>query len=274
MPRIIQVRYVSRVAKPIIALFFIALFIFPIYVMVVSSIKPTADVFDLALIPERISFSGYEEVLELRFLRFFFNSTYMAGTVTIAALVFHAMAAYPLARIDFPGKRFVFTWMLSTLMIPFPVIVIPLFLIVREIGWVNTYSGLIIPLIPHAYGIFLFRQHFATIPGDLEDQGKIDGCTNFQIFYLIFAPLSKPITVTLAVAFFITNWNRYFWPLVITLEEDLWVLQIAVASFISTQGTSWNAVLASGVVTVLPTMALFFALQKQLVASIKTDGLK
>ncbi len=242
--------------------------------MVVSSIKPTADVFDLALIPERFSFSGYQEVLELRFLRFFVNSSYMAGTVTLVSLAFHAMAAFPLARFDFPGKRFVFTWMLSTLMIPFPVIVIPLFLLVKEIGWINTYAGLIIPVIPHAYGIFLYRQYFATIPQDLEDQGTIDGCSSFGIFYRIFVPLSKPITVTLAVAFFITNWNRYFWPLVITLDEDMWVLQVAVASFISTQGTSWNAVLASGVVTVLPTMALFFALQKQLVASIKTDGLK
>jgi multiple sugar transport system permease protein len=274
MPRIIQARYASNTAKTIIALFFIALFVFPVYVMLVSSIKPTADVFDLALLPERISLSGYAEVLELRFPRFFFNSTYMAGTVTIVALVLHAMAAYPLARIDFPGKKIVFTWMLSTLMIPFPVIVIPLFLLVKEIGWVNTYAGLIIPVIPHAYGIFLYRQYFATIPQDLEDQARIDGCTNFGIFYRIFAPLSKPITITLAVAFFITNWNRYFWPLVITLEEDLWVLQVAVASFISTQGTSWNAVLASGVVTVLPTMALFFTLQKQLVASIKTSGLK
>lgn len=267
-------RYVSGIVKAMLALSFVVLFVFPVYVILVSSVKPTADVFDLALIPEQISLSGYEEVLELQFPRFFFNSTYMAGTVTVVALLLHAMAAYPLARVRFPGRKIVFTWMLSTLMIPFPVIVIPLFLLVKELGWVNTYMGLIIPLIPHAYGIFLFRQYFATIPGELEDQGRIDGCSNFGIFSRIFVPLSKPIAVTLAVAFFITNWNRYFWPLVVTFDQELWVLQVAVASFITGQGTSWNAVLASGVVTILPTMVLFFALQKHLVESIKTSGLK
>ncbi|HGY11732.1 MAG TPA: carbohydrate ABC transporter permease, partial [Desulfobacterales bacterium] len=202
------------------------------------------------------------------------NSLFISSTVTIVALFFHSMAAYPLARLKFRGKKYVSLWILSTLLIPFPVITIPLFILVRSFNWLDTYQGVIVPAIPHAYGIFLFRQFFMSIPGELEEAATIDGCSTFIIYSRIFIPLSKPIAITLAVGFFIANWNNYLWPLIVNKDKQLWVLQVAIANFVSRGDTRWDAVLSSGVITVLPTILLFFLLQKYLVAGIKMTGIK
>lgn len=159
-------------------------------------------------------------------------------------------------------------------MIPFSVIMIPLFVMMKQFGWLNTYAGIIIPAIPHAYGIFLFRQFFLTLPTELEEAAKMDGCSLFGIFVRIMLPLSKPICVTLAVAFFVANWNNYLWPLIVSQKQNMRVLQIALANFIGRSDTPWNAVMASGVLTVLPVIIIFFFLQNQLVEGIKMSGLK
>ena len=246
----------------------------PIYMMVVSSLKPNTDVFDLRLIPKVISFEGYKLTWEQDLLKYFLNSLFISITVTIIALFFHSMAGYALARLDFKGKKFVFLWIISTLMIPVSVIMIPLFILVKDLGWLNTFRGVIIPAIPHAYGIFLFRQFYLTIPKELEEAAIIDGCSPFKVYTTIFLPLSKPITITLAVAFFIANWNNYLWPLIVNQQQDKWVLQVAIANFIGRNDTKWDAIMASGVITVIPTIIIFFFLQKYLVEGIKMSGLK
>jgi multiple sugar transport system permease protein len=246
----------------------------PIYLMVVSSLKPSADVFDLKLIPKVFSVEGYVLAFKENFLRYFLNSLFIASVVTIFGLIFHAMSGYSLARLNFVGKKIVFIWILSTMMIPFSVIMIPLFILIKEFGWLNTFKGNIIPAIPHAYGIFLFRQFFLTIPKDLEEAATIDGCHPFAIFTKIFIPLSKPITITLAVAFFIANWNNYLWPLIVNQSQNMWVLQVALANFVGRVGTPWDAMMAAGVMTILPTVIMFFVLQKYLVEGIKMSGIK
>lgn len=246
----------------------------PIYMMVISSFKPNTDIFDLRLIPKTISFEGYKITWKQNFYKYFLNSLFISTTVTVVALIFHSMAGYALARLEFAGKKFVFLWIISTLMIPFSVIMIPLFILVKDLNWLNTFRGVIIPAIPHAYGIFLFRQFYMTIPKDLEEAATIDGCSQFKIFTSIFLPLSKPISVTLAVAFFIANWNNYLWPLIVNQKQSMWVLQVAIANFIGRNDTKWDAIMASGVITVLPTIIMFFGLQKYLVEGIKMSGLK
>jgi multiple sugar transport system permease protein len=246
----------------------------PVYIMAINSFKPVADVFDGRLIPLKTSVDGYLQVAEHNFHIYFFNSLFVSVTVTVTALLFHSMAGYALARLDFPGRRMVFLWILSTLMIPFSVIMIPLFILVKQMGMLNSYAGMIIPAIPHAYGIFLFRQFFLTIPKDLEEAADIDGCTPFGIYLRVFLPLSKSISVTLAVAFFIANWNSYLWPLVVNQDQRKWVLQVAIADFIGRNDSPWNAIMAAGVIAVLPTIALFFILQKYLVEGVKMSGLK
>jgi multiple sugar transport system permease protein len=248
--------------------------LFPMYAMVVSSLKPNTEVFDLRLLPKTPSLSGYEYVAKESFSRYFLNSLIIASTVTVVALAFHSMSGYALARLDFAGKRLVFLWILSTLMVPFAVIMIPLFILVKSLDLLNSYAGVILPAIPHAFGIFLFRQFFMTMPKDLGDAARIDGCSMFQTFSRIFLPLSKPVAMMLAVSFFIANWNNYLWPLVVNQKKALWVIQVAVASFVGRNDTPWNAILAAGVLTVLPTVAMFFVLQKSLVEGIKMSGIK
>ena len=192
----------------------------------------------------------------------------------MAALAFHAMSGYVLARIPFSGRNGVFLGILSTMMIPFSVIMIPLFIMMKQFDWLNSYQGLILPAIPHAYGIFLFRQFFVTLPKDLDEAATIDGCTKFGIFTKIMLPLSKSICITLAVAFFIANWNNYLWPLIVTQKNNMWVLQIALANFIGRSDTPWNAIMASGVITVIPIILIFLFLQRYLVEGIKMSGLK
>jgi multiple sugar transport system permease protein len=250
------------------------LFLIPIYMLFVSSFKPAADVFDLRFIPKTISLAGYNLVLKQNFLKYFLNSLFISTTVTIVALVFHSMAGYALARLNFAGRNIVFTWILSTLMVPFAVILVPLFILVKQFGWLNSFQGVIIPAIPHAYGIFLFRQFFLTMPKELEEAATLDGCSPFGIFIRIYLPLSKPIIITLAVAFFVANWNNYLWPLIVNQNQDKWVLQVALAKYIGRTGTPWDAIMAGGVITVIPMMILFFILQRYIVEGIKMSGIK
>jgi multiple sugar transport system permease protein len=264
---------ISYYAKIIGAIILGVLLLIPVYMLIISSFKLSADVFDLSLIPKAVTTDGYKIVAQQNFARYFLNSLFISSTVTIVALLFHAMAGYALARLNFVGKGAIFIWILSTLMIPFSVIMIPLFILIKQFDWLNTFRGIIIPAIPHAYGIFLFRQFFITIPKDLEEAATIDGCSYFGIFARIFLPLSKSISITLAVAFFIANWNNYLWPLIVSQKQNMWVLQVAIANFVGRVGTQWNAVMAAGVITIIPTMIIFFILQKYLVEGIKMSGI-
>jgi multiple sugar transport system permease protein len=274
MKRIRIIRAAGGVFKYFLAGLIALLILFPVYVMTANSLKPNNQVFDLRLVPKTLSLEGYRYVIKEDFSRYFFNSFFISVTVMALGLVFHSMSGYVLARINFPGRRIVFLWILSTLMIPFAVIMIPLFIMIKQFGWLNSYAGVIIPAIPHAYGIFLFRQFFLTIPGDLEDAALIDGCSLFQIYYRVIVPLSKPIAMMLAVSFFIANWNSYLWPLIVNHDRDLWVLQVAIASFVGRNDSRWNVMLAASVFATIPSILIFFMLQKSLVEGIKMSGIK
>ncbi|EMS73438.1 carbohydrate ABC transporter permease [Ruminiclostridium cellobioparum] len=262
------------ITKVVIAAILGIMVVFPIYMMFISSVKPKSDVFDMKIIPGTFTMDGYTTALNENFGRYFSNSLFVSTVVTLVALVFHAMSGYALARLDFVGKKGMFLWIISTLMIPFSVITIPLFILMKQFDWLNSFKGIIIPAIPHAYGIFLYRQFFITMPDDLEEAATIDGCSYLGIFTKIFLPLSKSISVTLGVAFFIANWNNYLWPLIVTQKQSMWVLQVALANFVGRSDTPWNAIMASGVITVIPIIIIFFALQKHLVEGIKMSGLK
>lgn len=249
----------------------------PIYIMVLSSFKPLPRIFDLALIPDPsiLTLDNYREVfVSGGFLRYIGNSLFIASTVTAVALFLHAMAGYALARLRFPGRQVIFVWVLSTLMVPFAVIMIPLFIIVRNLGLTNSLWGIILPAIPHAYGIFLFRQFYLGIPHELEESAMMDGLSHYGIFFRIVAPLSTAIAVTLAVAFFVANWNSYLWPLIVTQKRELWVIQIAIANFRGERTVAWNLVLAASCITIVPTIAIFLVFQRYLVEGIKMSGIK
>ncbi|HIR28136.1 MAG TPA: carbohydrate ABC transporter permease [Candidatus Choladousia intestinigallinarum] len=251
--------------------------VFPVYVMVISSFKQNEDIFSMELLPSlsSLTLNNYITVFtEENLGANIWNSFFVATIVTVVALIFHAMSGYALARLEFKGKKIIFTWIISTLMIPFSVIMIPLFIIVKQMGLINNLWGIIIPMIPNAYGIFLFRQFFLGIPRELEESAKIDGASYFGVFLKIVLPLAKPIAVTLAVSFFLANWNNYLWPLIVAQDRELWLVQIAIANFKSSQAVEWNLVLAASCVASLPIIILFFIFQRHITEGIKTSGIK
>ncbi|OMF22885.1 sugar ABC transporter permease [Paenibacillus sp. FSL H8-0548] len=266
----------NRILLPSAAVILGILMIFPIYLLVISSLRSETNVFDFNLLPTAFEFSNFKEAwIGSGLPRSIANSLIVSGTVTAVAMIFHAMSGYALARFRFPGKTIMFAWMLSTLMVPFAVIMIPLYLITKNLGLANSYAGLIIPSIFNAYGIFLFRQFYMDFPKELEEAGYMEGLSLSGTFFRLALPLSVPIMVPLTIGFFLTNWNAYMWPLIITQDESLWVVQQRLAHLVGGgYFTPWNVVLAAAVVVAIPTFILFFVAQKYLVEGIKMSGIK
>jgi multiple sugar transport system permease protein len=264
-----------RIPSTIFTLAFGVLMIAPIYFLVISAFRMPEDVFDLSLLTKNITLDNFRAVLETNILRAIWNSFIVSAIVTIVALLFHSMSGYALARLNFPGKNFVFGWMISTLMVPFTVIMIPLYMVTKNLGMANSYTGLIIPMIFNAYGIFLFRQFYREFPKELEEAAYMEGLTIAGTFFRLVLPLSKPIIVPLTIGFFTANWNNYLWPLIINQKEELWVVQVALANIVGGgYETSWSIVLAAALLGAIPTFLLFFLMQKYLVEGIKMTGIK
>ncbi|MEU6649990.1 carbohydrate ABC transporter permease [Streptomyces sp. NPDC046900] len=249
--------------------------IFPVLWMVTSAFKTRATVTDGNLIPRDFTFDNFVYVFtEVPFARYLWNSFFISAVITVAALFFHSMAAYALARLRFPGREKLFGAIFATLLVTAPVVLIPLFLVARELGLLNSYAGLIIPAIFNAFGIFLLRQFYLGLPKELEEAAIVDGCGHWRVYWNIVLPMSRPILSALAIFFFLANWNAFVWPLVSTNDQSLTVVQLGIASFQTQYSSNWNYILAAATVAALPMLALFFVFQRQIVESIKTSGLK
>jgi len=249
----------------------------PFVWMISNSFKPPDEIFanPPILVSKNATLDNYRLVFkQVPFARYMLNSFIVATTVTLVALLLHAMAGYALARLEFPGRNFLFIGILSTLMIPFYTILIPLSLLVKELGWFNTYLALIVPAIPHAFGIFWLRQFFLGIPSELEDAARIDGASRIGVFFRIALPLARSVMAALAVFFFLANWDSFLWPLIAANRQEMRMVQVGIQSFTGERGIAWNLIMAASVVGVLPTLLLFFTLQRFIVASAKLSGLK
>src|SRR3954451_7619832 len=196
-----------------------------------------------------------------------FNSFFISATVTILALFFHSMAAYALARLRFPGRELIFSLIFSTLLVSLPVILVPLFILVRALGLLDSYGGFIIPAIFNAFGIFLLRQFYLGIPPELEEAAIVDGAGYWRVYWNIILPLSRPILASLAILFFLANWNAFLWPLTVTSSRDLWVVQVGIASFRSQYASSWNYIMAASTIIAAPVLLIFIIFQKQIMES-------
>lgn len=249
----------------------------PLLWMISGSLKTGSEVLAKppVLVPQDPQWHNYNEVFKaVPFARYMANSLVVSTVVTVVSLLFHSMAAYSLARLRYPGRDAIFLGILSTLMVPFTVILIPLFIIVDWLGWVDTYQGLIIPMIPHAFGIFLLRQFYLSLPRELEEAAILDGASLVQVYWHIVLPLSRPVLAALAIFFFLANWNNFLWPLIVTQSQDLWVVQLGIQQFTGQRGTQYQLIMAASTLAALPTLILFFALQRRLVQGIKMTGLK
>jgi multiple sugar transport system permease protein len=248
--------------------------IFPLLWLVVSALKPAEEVFS-TVVPSRLTLDNLVYVLtEVPFPRYMLNSAIVSVVVTVFALWFHSMAAYALARLDFPGRGIIFGGLISTLLVSLPVILVPLFLVTRELGILDSYAGLIIPSIFNAFGIFLLRQFYLGIPTELEEAARIDGCGYLRIYWHVILPLSRPIMASLAVLFFLANWNAFLWPLTITQDPDLRVVQLGIAALQGQYSSSWNLILAGALVAAVPTVVVFLFGQRHLIDAMKTTGMK
>jgi len=249
--------------------------VLPLVVMVLGSLKPEAEVTAPSILPQQPTLENYVYVFtEVPFGRYLLNSAIVAGVITVLALWFHSMAAYALARLRFPGREAIFLVIFSTLLVSLPVVMVPTFAVVRTLGLVDTYGGLIIPAIFNAFGIFLLRQFYVAMPGELEEAALLDGASYWRVYWNVILPLSRPILAALAVFFFLANWNAFVWPLTITSDPSLRTVQVGIAGFQQQYEGNLNHTLAAATVAAVPMLLLFLFFQRQLVESIKSAGFK
>jgi len=265
----------KRLIVFLITLVLALLTIFPLLWMISAAFKGPTETSSNNLIPLAPTFANFTYVFtQVPFLTYMLNSFLVAVSVTVIALLFHSMAAYALSWLRFPGRDVIFLGIFSTFLVSLPIILVPLFILVKTLGLLNSYGGLIIPAIFNAFGIFLLRQFYITIPKELGEAAVLDGCSLWQVYWHLILPLSRPIMSALAVFFFLANWNSFLWPLTITSDQNLWMVQLGIASFQQQYSSSWNYIMAASTVAALPTLLLFFFFQRQLVESIKSSGIK
>ncbi len=251
--------------------------ILPFVWMVATSLKPDSDIFrdPPDLLPHHPTLAGYRDVWErIPFGRFFVNSVIFAGGVTIISLVLDSLTAFALARLRFRGREVCFWVILATLMVPFQITLIPLFVTVFEFGWLDTYQGLIVPRATNAFGIFLLRQFFVTLPRDLDDAARIDGAGDFRVYWQIALPLSKPALATLAIFHFMYNWNDFLWPLVITSSTDMRTLPAGLTLFMGSYVIEHAVLMAGAVISLIPLALAFLLAQRHFVRGVVMTGIK
>jgi len=249
--------------------------VIPLLYMISIGFKTPTDVFQPNLIPKTPTWNNYIYVLTaVPFVRYLINTFVVSAVVTVLALWFHTMAGYALARLRFPGRETIFVLIFSTFLVSLPVIIVPLFILVRAMGMLNSYAGLIVPAIFNAFGIFLLRQYYLSLPRELEEAAVIDGAGYWRIYWSVILPLSRPIIAALAILFFLANWNSFLWPLTVAADDKLWVVQVGIANFKSQYSASWNYIMAASTIVAAPMLILFVIFQRQIMESIKTSGLK
>jgi len=225
--------------------------------------------------PATIKWSNYLEAMRMQpFGRYFLNTLIVAGASVVGQLLFCSMAAYAFARLRFRGRDKLFSLYLGTMMIPAIVTIIPAFLIINAFGWMNTYWALFTPTVSSVWGIFLLRQFFQTIPRDLEDAARIDGASEWTIYWRIILPLSKPALATLAIFAFMGSWKDFLWPLIVTNRSDMRTVEVGIASFSAMHQTDWPHQMAAAVVVILPILLVFLVAQKYFVRGITLTGMK
>jgi multiple sugar transport system permease protein len=250
----------------------------PILWMVSASFMSRSDVTSapVNLIPPEWHFQNYVRIFTVFNIdHYLLNSVIVTGSVIILNVIFCTMTGYSLAKFRYPGRNLIFGFVLATFMIPFTVIAIPLYLIVRSFDWINTYQGLIAPFAMTAFGVFLMRQFISTIPNEYIDAARIDGASELGIFLRIIVPLSTPAMSTLAILTFVTNWDEFLWPLIVTTTDQYRTITIGLAAFLQQYQSEWNLLMAAAVVAALPVVLLFLALQRRFLESMGgISGLK
>lgn len=254
-------------------------FLYPFLLTVTTSLKtlPEINANPVALIPETWTLEGYLAMQNLNVGRWMFNSAFVALAITVGNVLFASMAGYALARIPFPGGNLLFLTILGTMMIPGIVLLIPMFIILKQVNFIDTYMGLIFPKVTTAFGVFLMKQFFESIPKDLEEAARIDGANRLQMFFRVILPIARPALIALIIFTFQGAWNDFMFPLiVISVRQELYTLPLGLAVLRGGLGESlqWNAILAGSLVTTLPMAVIFIFFQRYFLEGISYTGLK
>lgn len=251
--------------------------VFPFVWMMIASLM-TAGEIQLrppVWLPAVPQFNNYAELVEsIPIARLYFNSLFTSGIIVFGVLLSSSLAGFAFAKYRFPGREFLFYLILATMMIPFFVTLIPVFFIVRQLGWIDTYQGLVVPGLTSAYGIFLMRQFMITVPDEIIDAARIDGASELSIYWRIVLPLIKPALATLGTFVFIGAWNNFLWPLLVLDSRELMTLPLGINSLRSLYADNTNLLMAGTAVSVLPMLFVFIYLQRYFIQGIALTGLK
>jgi multiple sugar transport system permease protein len=253
----------------------------PLLWMLLTSVKQSSDVFSTPLrwipwVDFKPTLEPYKQVwTQIAFARYFFNSLFIALTVMIGQVFTSSLAAYAFARLKFPGRDKIFLAYLGTLMVPGVVTVIPVYILMRELHWIDTYQALIVPAMFSAYGTFLLRQFFLSIPHEMEEAARIDGCNAFDIYRWIVVPLSLPAMSALAIFTFVGNWRSFLWPLIVTNSSAHYTLPVGLAAFRTLEGgVNWPVLMAGSMLMTLPMVIIFLLGQRYFIEGVRIGGVK
>ena len=253
-------------------------FILPFFWMVSSSLKPIDKIFSIPIqwLPEEAQWANYSQAFNVLPLgRYFSNTAMVTGLNIVGSLISCTLAAYGFSRLDFWGKDVFFLVLIATMMLPFQVTIIPLFLLFSRLGWINTFLPLVVPsFFGNAFYIFLMRQYFSTIPAELEEAAIIDGCGRFRVFFNIILPLTKPALVTVMLFTFMGAWNDFFNPLIYISSPRRFTIALGLSQFRSEFGSYWHLLMAGSTVAIAPCLILFFFFQRYFLEGIASTGLK
>jgi multiple sugar transport system permease protein len=249
--------------------------VMPILYMLATSFKFPHEVYDLSLIPKEPTLENYAYVLgDGRFFRWFLNSLGISVTVTLSNVFFDSLVGYTLAKFRFRGRYLVFIAILSTLMIPTEMLVIPWYVMAKTFGWLDSYWGIMFPGMMTAFGTFLMKQFFETVPDDFLEAARIDGLNEFQIWWQIAMPLVTPALSALAIFTFLGNWTAFIWPLIVTTSRDFYTLPVGLTSFAVEQQIQWELIMTGAAIATLPTLIVFLVFQRYIVRGVVLAGLK
>lgn len=253
------------------------LVLLPFAYMLSTSLKVGREVFATPVqwLPAEAQWSTYATVIREHPIGLYFRNSLLVGTtVTFLNLVTCSLAGYSFAKFSYPGRNLLFGVVLGTMMIPLASMIIPLYLVVKQLGWINSYWGLIVPAGTSAFGIFLMRQHMLSIPDDLLDAARVDGASEPRIFAQIVLPLSRTALASLAIFIFMWNWDSFLWPLLVATEDRYRTLPLGVALFESSYGTNYPQLMAVALLAMLPVFVVFLVLQRHFIEALTMSGVK
>jgi sn-glycerol 3-phosphate transport system permease protein len=253
--------------------------IFPMLWAVLTSLKPANEIFSLGPISSNVTLANYARVYEaVPFLRMLANTFVVAALLTIGTVTLSVFAAYALARWEFPGKTVIFLAFAGSLLIPFQVTMIPNYLLMANLGWLNTIQGLVVPqlgsTIGVGLGVFILRQHFLNFPTALFDAASIDGAGLVRVLWDVVLPNVRPALAALSILVFLQGWNEYFWPLLVTRKLDQTMIQVGLQLFLQAEGNAWGPLMAAATMSSVPVFVLYFVAQRQIMEAFVRSGIR